>query len=233
MEPITVQRSVRSYALRGGRLTTAQRRALDQLWPRFGLAPDRPLDWAQTYLRIAPRIVEVGFGNGDALLALAEKHPDWDFLGIEVYPPGIGRLLTRVLARNLSNIRVMRADAVEVFDRCLVEDSLDEVLIWFPDPWPKTRHHKRRLVQPQFVDLVTQRLKSGGRLHLATDWEAYAEQMLGVLEAQGQLENLAGPGRFSQNQGERPVTRFQERGEALGHRVWDLFFERRSEKRSR
>jgi len=225
---LTVQRPIRSFVIRGGRLTSAQRRALDSLWSRYGLEPALALDWDQVFGRSAPRFVEVGFGNGDALLDLAERHPERDYLGIDVHPPGVGRLLAGLEARGLRNVRVMRQDALEVFERWISDASLDGVYVWFPDPWPKKRHHKRRLVQRPFAGLVTCKLKAGGLFHLATDWEHYARQMLDVTMDLEGLFNLAGEGRFAAGQGERPATRFQRRGERLGHGVWDLMLERRS-----
>ncbi len=227
VESITIERPVRSYVLRGGRLTPGQRRALDSLWSRFGLDAHTRLDWGAVFGRQAPRLAEVGFGDGQALLALAEAHPERDYIGIDVHPPGVGRLLAGLQARQLRNVRVFRADAVAVFEQCIPDDTLEGICVWFPDPWPKKRHHKRRLIQPSFVSLVSPKLVSGGRLHLATDWMDYAQQMLKVLEAQEDLVNLAGPRGFSPECGERPMTRFAQRGERLGHSVWDLIFEKR------
>ncbi len=228
MQAITVQRPIRSFVIRGGRLTSAQRRALDSLWSHYGLEPARIRDWDQMFGRRAPRFVEVGFGNGDALLVLAERHPDRDYLGIDVHRPGIGRLLAGLEVRELRNVRVMCQDAMVVFESWIPDASLDGVYVWFPDPWPKKRHHKRRLVQPPFTRLVARTLKVGGLFHLATDWEHYARQMLDVTEGEEGLVNLTGKGLFAVGQGERPATRFQRRGERLGHRVWDLMLEKRS-----
>jgi tRNA (guanine-N7-)-methyltransferase len=226
VETITGRRGLRSYVVRAGRMTDAQRRALADLWPRYGVNEGGPLTLSDLFGREAPRVVEVGFGNGDALLALASAHPQWDFLGIEVHPPGIGRLLLGLAARELTNVRILRGDAVEAFARRLPPASVDQVNLWFPDPWPKKRHQKRRLVQPAFVADVARVLAPGGRLHLATDWEPYAEQMLAVLEGEPRLVNEAGTGRFQDGPGERPVTRFERRGRLLGHRVWDLSLRR-------
>jgi tRNA (guanine-N7-)-methyltransferase len=222
-------RSVRSFVLRAGRLTDAQRRALEHLWPRYGVNDEGPIDPRTLYGRAAPWTVEVGFGNGDALLALAAAHPEVDFLGIEVHPPGIGRLLLGLAEAGLANVRVVRADAALVLARRLPTASVDRLNVWFPDPWPKKRHQKRRLVQPDFVHDVARVLRPGGALHLATDWEDYARQMLDVGEAEPLLVNLAGPGRFHAGPGERPVTRFHARGARLGHGVWDLLLTRRAD----
>ncbi len=227
MEFVTVRQPVRSYVIRAGRLTTAQRRALDSLWPRFGLdLGEQPVDWNRVFGRRAPRFVEVGFGNGEALLTLAEAHPERDYVGIDVHPPGVGRLLAGLALKGLENVRLFRANAVEVFGKCFVDESLDMVYVWFPDPWPKKRHQKRRLIQRDFVSLVAQKLVPGGRLHLATDWEDYADQMLRIGDAVEGLLNSAGQGCFLQGRGGRPVTHFERRGERLGHAVWDLIFEK-------
>ena len=227
MEFVTVDRPVRSYVLRGGRLTPGQRRALDSLWPRYGLDPNTRPDWSSVFGRPAPRFVEVGFGDGQALLALAQAHPERDYIGIDVHAPGIGRILSGLDARGLQNVRIFRADAVEVFHRCIPDASLQGVYIWFPDPWPKKRHRKRRLIQSPFVSLVSRKLQAGGRLHLATDWMDYAEQMLDIADVDQTLSNRAGHGNFLGGCGERPMTRFERRGRRLGHHVWDLLYEKR------
>ncbi|MGB8327399.1 MAG: tRNA (guanosine(46)-N7)-methyltransferase TrmB [Steroidobacteraceae bacterium] len=230
-------RRIRSFVLRAGRITTAQERALVELWPRFGVEPPArgaapstltPLDFDALYGRRAPRVVEVGFGNGENLLALARAHPESDYLGIEVHRPGVGRLLLGAQAARLENLRVLCDDAVEVFARLIPSGSLEEVLVLFPDPWPKKRHHKRRLIQALFVACVADRLRPGGVLHLATDWEPYALHMLEVLEACAALENLAPGGGFVPRPAWRLATRFEQRGERLGHGVRDLAFRRRS-----
>lgn len=224
---MTATRSIRSFVRRRGRLTAAQRRALDTLWTRFGAEPGPGLlDLDALFGRHAPRTLEIGFGDGEALAAAALAHPEMDFLGIEVHRPGIGHLLLRAEALGLTNLRVLCADAVEVFEHHLADGGLACIRIFFPDPWPKSRHHKRRLLQPPFAAQMAAKLEPGGRLHLATDWEDYAEHMLAVLEATAGLVNVAGPGRFVPS-GTRPVTRFERRGERLGHGVRDLIFERR------
>ena len=219
-------RSVRSYVRRRGRMTPAQRRALARHLPVYGLPAERPCDLSRAFGREAPRSAEIGFGMGDSLLRMAAASPDRDFLGVEVHEPGIGRLLHRMVELGLTNLRVIRGDAVPVLRTCLPERSLHLVCLFFPDPWPKKRHHKRRLVDPAFVRLVASRLVPGGRFLLATDWPPYAEHMLEVLEAEPGLANLAGPGRFAPRAPERGITRFERRAAALGHPVFDLAFSR-------
>ncbi len=222
------QRSIRSFVVRGGRITAAQQRALDELWPRYGVAFEpQPLDLDALFGRGAPRVVEIGFGNGEHLAALAAAHPERDYLGIEVHRPGVGHLLLALERLALSNVRASCHDAVEVFEQQLPPASLDEVLVLFPDPWHKKRHHKRRLIQEPFVELIAQRLKPGGRLLLATDWQPYAEHMLDVISRCAQLENLSPDGTFAPRPAEREPTRFEKRGHRLGHGVWDLAFARK------
>ncbi len=221
-------RAVRSFVVRGGRITDAQERALARLWPSFGLEFEPiMLDLAARFGRAAPRTLEIGFGNGEHLVALAGRHPERDFLGIEVHRPGIGHLLLALEQHALSNVRVICHDAVEVLQWQLPAASLDEILILFPDPWPKKRHHKRRLVQSAFVQLIAERLRAGGRLHLATDWEPYAQQALEVLGANPSLVNLSDTGSFVAHPAERAPTRFERRGTRLGHQVFDLAFMRK------
>jgi tRNA (guanine-N7-)-methyltransferase len=220
-------RSVRSFVMRGGRITEAQQRALDSLWPRFGLAfGPEPLDLAGIFGRAAPLTLEIGFGNGDNLADLAASHPERNYLGVEVHRPGVGRLLLALEERGQTNVRIICHDAVEVLERQVAAQTLDEVLILFPDPWPKKRHHKRRLLQTPFAELVTERLRVGGVLRFATDWEPYAVEALEVLNANARLRNLSADGRFVPRPSERNPTRFERRGERLGHGVWDLAFQR-------
>jgi tRNA (guanine-N7-)-methyltransferase len=214
--------------MRGGRTTDAQHRALESLWPKYGVAfEERALDLSALFARNAPRTLEIGFGNGANLVALAAAHPERDYLGVEVHRPGVGRLLLSVEERGLSNVRVICHDAVEVLGRQLAPQSLDEILILFPDPWPKKRHHKRRLVQPSFVGLIAERLHPGGVLRFATDWAPYAAAALEVMKADERLHNLSTDGTFVPRPAERNPTRFEVRGERLGHQVWDLAFARR------
>ncbi|HRQ66045.1 MAG TPA: tRNA (guanosine(46)-N7)-methyltransferase TrmB [Xanthomonadaceae bacterium] len=218
-------RRVRSFVRREGRLTPGQARALAVLWPRFGLDADGPVDLDAAFGRRARRVLEIGFGNGEVLLAAAAENPEQDFLGIEVHRPGVGRLLLGVEAADLRNVRVFCHDAVEVLAQ-LAEHSIDEVRVFFPDPWHKKRHHKRRLIQPGFVDVLAPRLVAGGRLHLATDWEPYAEHMREVMEARDDFVNEAGRGRFAERPASRPQTHFEKRGLKLGHQVFDLLYRR-------
>lgn len=220
-------RPIRSFVTRSGRITPAQARALQELWPHYGIEPGAaPLDLDTVYGRSARRVAEIGFGNGDNLLTLAASRPADDFLGVEVHRPGVGRLLLQLKERGLANVRVVCRDAVEMLERNLTSQCLDEILVLFPDPWPKKRHHKRRLIQPAFVALLADRLKTGGALRLATDWEPYAAEMLTALLEERRLRNVAAAGGFVPRPSERSPTRFERRGELLGHRVWDLEFRR-------
>lgn len=222
------RRPIRSFVMRAGRMTSGQTRALEELWPRYGVDySPAPLDLPALFGRDAPRTLEIGFGNGEHLAQLAQSHPDRDYLGIEVHRPGVGHLLMLAQARELTNIRVSDHDAVEVLNHQLPPSSLDELLVLFPDPWHKKRHHKRRLIQPPFVELIASRLKPGGMFRLATDWEEYALQMLEVLSgADALFTNLSTSGDWMPRPEERAPTRFEKRGERLGHGVWDLAFRR-------
>jgi tRNA (guanine-N7-)-methyltransferase len=220
-------RAIRSFVTRAGRITDAQVRALEVLWPKYGLEyAAEALDCDSVFGRHAPRTVEIGFGNGENLAKMAAAHPERDYLGIEVHRPGVGRLLLALEEGQLSNVRVICHDAVEVLRGQIAQQSLDEVVILFPDPWPKKRHHKRRLVQGAFIELVTERLRPEGVLRMATDWQPYAEEMLAVLTANPRLRNLAADGTYIPRPTERIATRFEKRGERLGHEVWDLAFRR-------
>jgi tRNA (guanine-N7-)-methyltransferase len=221
------KREIRSYVVRGGRLTSAQQRALDEYWPAYGVAPgNEPLDLAALFGRHAPVTLEIGFGNGDNLALLAAAQPETDFLGAEVHPPGVGHLLLKAAAANLRNLRIVQHDAVELLRDRIAPGSLDTILVLFPDPWHKKRHHKRRLISRAFAELACSRLKPGGTLQLATDWTPYAEWMLEVLEAVPALRNRSPDGRYMPRDPGRRTTRFEQRGERLGHAVHDLCFER-------
>ena len=221
------RRSIRSFVLRQGRVSGAQRRAVDELLPRFGV-PFRhaPLDLDGLFGRAARKILEIGFGMGETTAAIAQAHPENDYLGVEVHTPGVGALLKRIAELGLSNVRLVQHDAVEVLQHMLAPETLDGVHLFFPDPWPKKRHHKRRLIQPPFVALLISRMKPGAYLHVATDWENYALQMQAVLSAEKTLMNSAEI--FAERPAMRPETRFESRGLRLGHKVRDLVFRKAS-----
>jgi len=220
-------RSIRSFVTRSGRITAGQQRALERLWPKHGVEFAPGLLTADAlYGRDAPRTLEIGFGNGENLAVLARDHPERDFLGVEVHRPGIGRLLRALESQQLSNVRVICHDALEVLERQIPPRWLQEILVLFPDPWPKKRHHKRRLVQGTFAQLAAASLVDGGVLRIATDWEPYAQEMLSTLSGTGSLQNLSADGTFVARPTERQPTRFERRGERLGHRSWDLAFRR-------
>jgi tRNA (guanine-N7-)-methyltransferase len=223
---VSQKRPIRSYVLRQGRVSNAQARAHHELLPRFGIAfSNQQLDMDRLFGRMAPRILEIGFGMGETTASIAAAHPETDYLGIEVHTPGVGSLLKLIDARGLSNLRLIQHDAVEVLREMIAPGSLDGAHIFFPDPWPKKRHHKRRLVQTDFIALLASRLKPGGYLHLATDWQEYAEQMLLVLSAEPQLENTADG--YAPRPDYRPQTKFETRGLKLGHGVWDIVFRKK------
>ncbi len=219
-------RGIKSYVLRAGRMGPGQVRALRELAPRYVLPfSAAPLDAVRVFGRHAPCVVEIGFGMGQATAQIAAARPHEDFLGIEVHEPGVGALLQRIDELQLGNVRIVRHDAVEVLREMIAPSSLAAVHVFFPDPWPKKRHWKRRLIQPPFVALLASRLAPGGTLHCATDWQLYAEQMLGVLSAEPLLANTTDG--FAPRPDHRPLTKFENRGRALGHGVWDLVFTRR------
>jgi tRNA (guanine-N7-)-methyltransferase len=219
-------RHVRSFVMRRGHLSDAQRDAHASLLPRYGVPDgDGPIDFAGLFGRRAPVVLEIGFGMGHTTAEIAAARPDTDFVGIEVYTPGVGSLLRTLEARGLGNVRVIQRDAVEVLRDRIAPGTLAAVHVYFPDPWPKTRHHKRRLIQPPFVAELAARLAPGGYLHCATDWAPYAEQMLEVLSAEPLLANTADG--FAPRPDWRPLTKFERRGLRLGHGVWDLMFIRR------
>ncbi len=221
------RRSIRSYVVRAGRMGPGQVRALQELAPGFVIPYQAaPVDLPTAFGRQAPVVLEIGFGMGAATAEIARQRPDTDFLGIEVHPPGVGALLQQIEAGGLTNLRIVQHDAVEVLQHMLAPSSLAGVHIYFPDPWPKKRHHKRRLVQPEFVSLLLSRMAVGAYLHCATDWQPYAEQMLQVLSAQTGLSNTAQA--YAPRPPWRPLTKFENRGLNLGHGVWDLVFTRSS-----
>lgn len=221
------RRTIRSFVIRGGRATAAQQRALDELWPRYGVEfSAQPVDLDQMFGRRAPRMLEIGFGAGEALLAFAQAHPELDCIGVEVHKPGVGHLLLGAETAGLSNLRTICHDAVEVLQQQLAPGSIQLIHIFFPDPWHKKRHHKRRLIQPEFVELLARVLAVGGTLRLATDWEHYAMHMREVIDASPSFSNDASDTGFVARNEERPLTRFERRGQRLGHGVWDLSYRR-------
>jgi tRNA (guanine-N7-)-methyltransferase len=214
-------RAIRSFVLRAGRTTVAQQRALDELWPRLGIVwTGQPLDLDALFGRQAMRVLEIGIGDGEVLAAMAEARPEADFLGIEVHPPGIGHCMLLIEKRGLTNVRLVRHDAVDVLRTQIVPGSLDRVNLFFPDPWPKKRHHKRRIVQPEFMRLVASRLKPGGLFHAATDWAPYGEHIDAVIAAEPAFEPAAFP------MTDRPGSRFERRGERLGHTLFERVWQR-------
>lgn len=218
--------SIRSFVLRAGRMGSGQQKALDELGPRYVVPyAAAELNLETTFQRPAETILEIGFGMGSATADIAAAHPEKNYLGVEVHTPGVGALLKQIGERKLGNLRIIQHDAVEVLKNMIADASLDGIHIYFPDPWHKSRHHKRRLIQPGFVAMLVQKLKTGGYLHLATDWENYAEQMLEVLAAESRLINSAD--NYAPRPEYRPLTKFEQRGLRLGHGVWDLVFRRR------
>lgn len=223
-------RSVRSFVVRNGRITPAQQRALDELLPVYGVEfQQQAIDPVDVFGRDAPLWVETGFGNGDALLSMAQRYPENNFLGIEVHAPGVGHLLHGIQQLALENIRVIRHDAFEVFESMLAPRSVQRALVFFPDPWPKKRHHKRRILQNGFVSVIENALPSGGVLHCATDWQEYAEWILELLQSRENLTSLCAPNSYADRPDYRPATRFEQRGRKLGHEVFDLLFEKTGE----
>jgi tRNA (guanine-N7-)-methyltransferase len=219
------RRPIRSFVLRAGRVTAAQERALVELWPSFGVdLGGAPLDLDALFGRSAPRCLEIGFGAGEVIGALAKAHPEIDHVGIEVHRAGVGRLLMHAREESLSNLRIICHDAVEVLASSIADETFDQILIFFPDPWHKKRHHKRRLIDATFIETLAAKLKTGAVLRMATDWQAYAEQILSVGNACGRLQSLSADRTFVERPGFRPPTRFERRGARLGHGVWDLAY---------
>ena len=221
------RRGIRSYVLRGGRLTVAQQRAMDELMPRWGVPEgEGELDLEELFGREAPVVADIGFGDGEATWRMAQAEPDKNFLGIEVHPPGVGHLLLKLEEHGIDNVRIAHEDAVEFLRERVPDGGLAEARIYFPDPWPKKRHHKRRIIQGPFVELLALKLQPGGRLHLATDWQPYADWMLEILDASDAFENTSTTGDWVPQPDWRPTTKYERRGERLGHEVRDLLFER-------
>jgi tRNA (guanine-N7-)-methyltransferase len=219
------KRHIRSFVLRAGRVSVAQQRAIDTWLPRYGISHiARLIDLDQAFGRKAPKVLEIGFGMGDSTATIAAAHPEIDYLALEVHTPGVGNLLKLIDSEQLNNIRIMQHDAVEVLRDMIADGTLDGVHIFFPDPWHKARHNKRRLIQSPFIAKLVQKLKPGGYIHVATDWQDYAEQVLRVLSEEPLLENTAAD--YAPRPDYRPLTKFEQRGLRLGHDVWDLVFRR-------
>lgn len=220
-----LQKPIRSFVERQGRISPGNKPLIAALWPKYSIPLSaNKLDMKQTFGREAPVILEIGFGDGRSLLSLAQKHPEKDFIGIEVYKTGIAKVLLGIQQQQINNIRVFCADAIEVLTHCIPEQCLEQVQLFFPDPWPKARHHKRRIVQPSFVQLVARKLQHNGSLHMATDWEDYAMHMRQVLEAEAGWINAAGKGNFIARPESRILTKFEQRGQRLGYATWDLLY---------
>lgn len=216
-------RRIRSFVKREGRLTPAQEAAIKTGWPVYGLDPSTPINPNELFANDHPVTLEIGFGNGESLAEMAEKNPDRNFIGVEVHRPGVGHLLRLTLEKELTNVRLFDTDAIDVLQNAIPPNSLDCVQLFFPDPWHKKRHHKRRIVQTEFLDLIHSRLKPGGLFHAATDWENYAEHMLLTLKAHAGFVN-ASNSDYAERPDSRPLTKFENRGLRLGHGVWDLLF---------
>ncbi|MCX4188458.1 tRNA (guanosine(46)-N7)-methyltransferase TrmB [Methylophaga sp. OBS4] len=227
MTETKAMRTIRSFVRREGRLTPGQQKALDNLWPEFGIDDSSDmLDLDQLFGREAPKVLEIGFGNGASLVEMAKQQPELDFIGVEVHRPGVGQLLKAIETEQISNIRVACTDAVELLKQRIPDKALARVQLYFPDPWHKKRHHKRRIIQPAFVNLLADKLQHGGYLHLATDWEDYAIQMLADVSGNERFHNTSLIGDYIERPVYRPLTKFEQRGHRLGHGVWDLLFKR-------
>jgi len=224
LSEIQFPRKIKSFIRRQGRLTAGQQLALDNQWHVYGLDPNIDYDFAEVFGRNAPRCIEIGFGNGESLAKMAAANPEIDYIGIEVHRPGVGHLLMLLAEKNLTNVRIYCHDAIEILEKRVPDDSLSGVHLFFPDPWPKKKHHKRRIVQPGFTELLSRKLKTGGYFHAASDWQHYAEHMLAVLSEQKRLANASPGADYCPRPDYRPLTKFEQRGIKLGHGVWDLIF---------
>jgi len=220
-------RKIRSFIRRQGRITQGQLFAIEQYWDRYCLPPNQRFNQQEIFGRTEPLILEIGFGNGDCLAQMAAAYPNKDFIGIEVHKPGVGRLLMQLEERGLENVRVYCHDALEILQNTISNNTLSAIHLFFPDPWPKRKHHKRRIVQPEFLDLIADKLINGGYFHAATDWEHYAIAMLEVLSADNRFTNASLTDTYCERPAYRPLTKFEQRGLRLGHGVWDLIFLRR------
>ena len=227
VKPMLFKREIKSFVRRQRRITPRLQKAYDLAWPKFGITvSDAPLDLENIFGRKAARVCEIGFGSGDTLLPMAKENPDGDYLGIEVHEPGVAEVMFGIIENNLTNIRVIKNDAVKILRDFIADNAFSRIHIYFPDPWPKKKHRKRRLIQDDFVDLLIRKLTSNGVLHVATDWENYAEQMMHILSAKKALKNCMGENQFADNASQqlRVESKFSKRGAKLGHGVWDLLF---------
>lgn len=223
--PEIIRRTIKSFILRQGRLTQGQQRALDEQWPVFGIDYEaKLLDFEVLFGNTNPVILEIGFGNGESLLQMAAENPEQNFIGIEVHRPGVGHLLHLIQEHGIQNLRVMNHDAIDILQNQITDHSLDRVQLYFPDPWHKKKHNKRRIVQTSFLDMLARLLKADSKIHFATDWEHYAKHMMQTLENHDVFENVAGNNQYSPKPDYRPITKFERRGQRLGHGVWDLVF---------
>ena len=229
LQPQFIKKDIRSYVIRSGRITLAQEKALSEQWDTYGLNLDKGLIVDEPAFKNPDTalILEIGFGMGDGLLEMAQCHPDQNFIGIEVHPPGVGRLVSEASKQNLHNLRIFCADATDVLQQCIADNSIDRIQLFFPDPWHKKRHHKRRIVNLAFIDVVATKLKPGGVFHMATDWLPYAEYAMDILEGNTALQNCAGLRTYSTKPSYRPETKFEKRGLKLGHSIQDLLFLKR------
>jgi len=226
-ESATPRRTIKSFVLRQGRLTSAQQNALENYWQDYGIDfSEQLLDFETLFNNDNETIVEIGFGNGDSLLQQAINQPQHNFIGIEVHGPGVGHLIHNTKEQDVHNIKVIRHDAIDVLTHQIADNSIQQLQLFFPDPWHKKRHHKRRIIKPAFIELIGQKLKTGGFFHMATDWQHYARQMLLEMDQAEAFRNTAGTGNYSQTRGARCETKFERRGLKLGHGVWDLIYEK-------
>lgn len=226
IKPEFKPKSIRSFVIRAGRITSGQKSAFDAWWPMYGLSLYKgAIDPQAIFGRTAPLVLEIGFGMGDSLLEMARNEPEKDFIGIEVHPPGVGKLINNAGKEGIKNLRVYMADAMDVLEDCIPNTCIDRLQLFFPDPWHKKKHNKRRILQPAFVQNIYPKLKAGGIFHMATDWQAYAEHMLEVMNAAPNFTNTINPGPYAERPDYRPLTKFEKRGEKLGHGVWDLLFQ--------
>ena len=222
------RRAIKSFVLRQGRLTNAQQNALENHWQEYGIDfSEQPLDYPTLFANNNEIIIEIGFGDGDSLLQQAINQPQYNFIGIEVHGPGVGHLIHNANAQGIHNIKVIRHDAVDVLTHQITNDSISRLQLFFPDPWHKKRHHKRRIIKPAFIELIQQKIKTGGCFHMATDWQHYAEHMLNEMDQAEAFRNISGAGNYSATKGPRCQTKFERRGIKLGHGVWDLIYEKR------